>query len=382
MLIGASHHVDVDTGLQRQGRGFREIGGDAMRDQFGDGVIVADDDAIETPVLAQQIVEQRLVRRHRHAGHIGERRHDAEHAGLHRRLERRQIDFRQRALRNIDLRIVAPGIHRAIGDEMFGDGGKAALGLRRRVLKADDFRLGIFGVDEPVLAGAFADAAPARIAADVEHRREGHLNAVARRFLGRFLRRALPRRAVEGAGFRQGDRIDGAMAVQHVDGEEQRDFQPRLFHRHPLRLADFLGAPGVEKAAGAAFAHHGGGIVRAGRAGFDQRRRQHGKLAELFAESHLRDEVFDPPRDLCRHGLPNSSLRACLPTDRRGRQVPAEISAIRSISPTNQDDRVGSPPPPAPPHGNFRTDRNRWRRSRTCAPAGSRAPPPGPPAHD
>ena len=46
--IGPAHHVDVDARLQRERRRFDQIRRDPMSRQFGDGVVVADDNPIET----------------------------------------------------------------------------------------------------------------------------------------------------------------------------------------------------------------------------------------------------------------------------------------------------------------------------------------------
>ena len=55
--IGAAHHVDVDARLQRERRRFDQIRRDAMLCQFGDGVVVADDNPIETK-FASEIIAQ------------------------------------------------------------------------------------------------------------------------------------------------------------------------------------------------------------------------------------------------------------------------------------------------------------------------------------
>ncbi len=55
--IDAAHHVDVDARPQRERRRFDEIRRDAMLSQFGDGVVVADDNPIETK-FASEIVAQ------------------------------------------------------------------------------------------------------------------------------------------------------------------------------------------------------------------------------------------------------------------------------------------------------------------------------------
>ena len=61
--VGERHHVDVDAGVQRQRGGLGGVGGDAVADELADGAVVAEDDAVEAPFLAQGAGEQRAAAR-------------------------------------------------------------------------------------------------------------------------------------------------------------------------------------------------------------------------------------------------------------------------------------------------------------------------------
>jgi hypothetical protein len=96
--VGHGHHVDIDAGLERQRRRLDEIAGDAVRNQLGDCVVVADQHAREAPAPAQEIAQQPGMSRERHASEVGEGRHDRGRAGADGGTERRQIDLVERAL--------------------------------------------------------------------------------------------------------------------------------------------------------------------------------------------------------------------------------------------------------------------------------------------
>ena len=109
-----------------------------------------------------------------------ERRHDGRDAGLHRGLEWRQIRLRQLPFRYVDRAVVAPGLDRAVSAEMFRRRCDALAPRQVRALIAVDLGLGEAARDISVLARAFRNAAPTRVAADVKHRRERHAATPAR----------------------------------------------------------------------------------------------------------------------------------------------------------------------------------------------------------
>jgi len=160
-----------------------------------------------------------------------------------------------------------------------------------RALRAADLGLGEARADHRILAGPLGDAAPAGIAGQVEHRREGEVEARGRGLVGGVGGGRLPQRGIEGAGLGERDGEDGAEAVDHVEGEEERHAEARLLDRRALRLAHGVAAPEVEDAAEPARAHVRGHVDRHGRAGHGVVGAEDGQLADLLLERHPPDEI-------------------------------------------------------------------------------------------
>ena len=118
------------------------------------------------------------------------------------------------------------------------DAGEHALGRPQVIaLEALDPRRGEQPPEQHVLAAAFDAAAPALVAGDVDHRREGPVDSRAGRF-ERRRRRGPPREVgLEACDFGERDREDRAMAVDDVGGEDQRDLEPGLLDRRGLQDA-------------------------------------------------------------------------------------------------------------------------------------------------
>ncbi len=234
LAIRARHHVDVDTRLQREHRCLDDVRGHAVLDQLANGVVVADDHAVETELAAQVVAKQRLVRGHRDAGEIGERRHDRRHAGTHGGREGRQMHFAQRALGNVDGRVVAPAGHRPVRAEMLGRRGQRFGGSKIGALEAADFRARDLRGEPRIFARAFHGPAPAQVARDVEHRRERQREAVGRRLASGFARRELPDVRIERRGLRERHGKNRAVTVDHVEPDQERNAQARFLDRNPL----------------------------------------------------------------------------------------------------------------------------------------------------
>ena len=146
-----------------------------------------------------------------------------------------------------------------------------------------------------ILARAFDDAAPARIARDVDHRREGPVQAGGRGLLGGDARGALRALRRPASRHRQRHREDRAVAVDHVHGEQQRDAEPRFLDRDLLQPAERLGAGDVQIGADRAGAHALElGIVEAGVQRLAAAARALHELAELFVQRHLPEQDFRP----------------------------------------------------------------------------------------
>ena len=55
MCEGIGHHVNIHARFQRIGGRLRDIGGHAMRDEFGNCGIVADIDTVKAPLCPRDI---------------------------------------------------------------------------------------------------------------------------------------------------------------------------------------------------------------------------------------------------------------------------------------------------------------------------------------
>ena len=83
------------------------------------------------------------------------------------------------------------------------------------------------GAKEGILPGALGNAAPARVARDVDHRREGPVDAGGGRLDGGDALAALDGGEIPGGRRPERDGEDGPVTVDDIEPEEQRDVQPR-----------------------------------------------------------------------------------------------------------------------------------------------------------
>ncbi len=150
-----------------------------------------------------------------------------------------------------------------------------------------------FARDIGVLAGALGDAAPARIAGDVEHGRENHRDAVTRRLRRRRCGRRRPEPGIEGAGFAERNGEHGFVPMQHVEADEQRDAETALRDGGSLDRADSLRAPEVQQGADAPGANVGADVRGDDRPRHRITAGRHGELADLFLKRHGCDELGD-----------------------------------------------------------------------------------------
>ncbi len=296
--VGIAHHVDIDAGEERRRGRLGEIAGDAVAQKFRDRIVVADDHAVEANLPAQPVAEQRNMDSHRDAGHIVESRHDRGTARGHRRREGRQIDFMQKPFGDIRRGVFAPGEGGAISAEMLGRGGDGA-GAGQPLGQAGPLKTAHLGFREfranpRVFARPLGDPPPARVARDIEHRREGHIDAVGGCLDRRLAGAAFPQRGVERSRLGERDREDGFVPMQGIEADQKRDAEPCLFHRDFLNGMHLPRSPDVKEAAdppGANALDHAAGQDRPGDS---LARRRHSELADLLLNRHRREERVDP----------------------------------------------------------------------------------------
>ena len=176
------------------------------------------------------------------------------------------------------------------------DRGKHSVGRGKIVaLIAFDPGLGHAAAEIDVLARAFRYPAPARIAGDVDHGGKGPVDTFGARFLrgdaGGFLHRV----HVPACRLAQRDWEDGAVTVDHVVTEHQRNLQPRVLDCELLQFAGVTGGIGVEDIADLTGADILLIAVAHGRAGRFPVARQQRELTDLFLQRHLADQLVEEP---------------------------------------------------------------------------------------
>ena len=241
-------HLGVGARVERGRRGLGAVTGDAVVDQLGDGGVVALDEAVEAPLLLEDVGLGLMVRAAGAAVDRVERAHRGVRARVDRRLERRQVEIAQPPLRHVGRVVVAPALRRAVGGVVL-DAGDDLVGLRVVAALGGLHACGrVDGVEVGILAAGLGDAAPARLVRDVDHRAVDLLETD-RRGLARaelvVLRGDV---RVERAGGAERDREDRAVAVDRVVGEQDRDVQ-RRGHRPVLVLVDLHRVDQAEDAA-------------------------------------------------------------------------------------------------------------------------------------
>src|SRR5207249_4468204 len=96
-----------------------------------------------------------------------------------------------------------------------------------------------------ILARAFRDSAPARVARNINHRRESPVNAGRPRFRCGYARGAFYCRRVPTRGFTKRYWKDGAITVNDIEAKDEWNLQTRFGDRDSLKLVGFLRAAHV-----------------------------------------------------------------------------------------------------------------------------------------
>ena len=267
-----------------------EVGGDAVVNELRDGIVIADDDALESPAIAQPAAQQLPVRRHGYAGKIRERGHDGRNVRVDRRRERRHVHLAQRALGNVDRRVIAPGRDRAVSAIVLGHRRER---IRRRevgALKAAHLRLRDARAEPRIFSRTFDDSPPTRIARNIQHGRKGHRQTVSGGFLGGLARGERPGFRIEQRCFAQRHRKQDAMSMHDVEADEQWDSEARLLHRQTLHLAHMRRPDQIEQIADRAGLDGVGRVAGDDRPGHRVAGGGHRHLPQLLRQSHRADQ--------------------------------------------------------------------------------------------
>lgn len=124
--------------------------------------------------------------------------------------------------------VVAAAFGRAVQGEVLDRRHDAVRGGQVGALVGTDHHAGQQRGQVGVFAEAFRDPPPARVAGDVDHRREAHVEPVGAGFEGGDPRAAGDHLGVPAGGQAEADGKDGAVPVGHVVGMEQRDLQAAM----------------------------------------------------------------------------------------------------------------------------------------------------------
>ena len=219
--------------------------------------------------------------------------HERPNASLHSRLERREVDIAQAGFGQVDRVVVAPAIRRAIPREVFGTSHHMIRCTNRRPLESTHLGKCHGRTQAGVFAGALHDAAPTGIPGDVQHRAKCPVQACGPRFLGRhglgsFCHRRIPRR---GHGQRYGE--NRPVAVDHIQGKEQRDLRWALFDGDLLERVELLGVVEPQHRASPALPDD----LRGLRPREERHARNLGELPDLFLKAQPPQEAFNTRRD-------------------------------------------------------------------------------------
>ena len=113
----------------------------------------------------------------------------------------------------------------AVSDGERADNHYRIVGGERLALESLHPRRGEQVAEQHILARPFHRPPPALVARDVDHREEGPVDPRRRGFVRRHPRGAHRQIGIEAGGFGDRHRKDGAMAMDHVGSEDQRDLE-------------------------------------------------------------------------------------------------------------------------------------------------------------
>ena len=168
-VVEVRHHVDIDAGVEGFFCGGGGIEGDAVVEKLHDGGVVADDESVEAPFLAEDGGEQVGVGGAGNSVEGVEGAHDGGGAGFDCGFVGREIDLAEAALAHVGGVVFATGFYGSVGGEVF-NGGSYAVGFIEGVgLIAADVGARHGGAEVRVFARAFGGASPAGVAGDVDH---------------------------------------------------------------------------------------------------------------------------------------------------------------------------------------------------------------------
>lgn len=302
--------LHIDAGADGHAGSILGRGGDVMGGvETVDGSEIGKDKALEAPLLAEDGFEEVWVVGHGNAVDFVVCGHDAHDVTLaDGSSEGREHDHAELALAHIYRGSIGACLGRAVGGEVLGFCDDGVVGIEAVALGALYIGEAELCGEIGVFAVGFHDASPARVAGEVDDRREDHIDAGGAG-LGRDGGSGLAEESsVPGGGEAEGRGKDGSSieSVQAFFNEESGDAE-RVVRDDPL--LDGVGLPGrgveVVNGADAEVAPQGlcllgekdgalRGVRLVGACAHDGvRSGEHVELADFLLEGHAAEEVVD-----------------------------------------------------------------------------------------
>src|ERR1035437_3413751 len=227
------HHHHVHAGVDRNADGFLVVLGDLVN-----GVVVRNQEALETEFGLEDVREQPLAGRALDAVPTAVRGHDGAHARLDCRQVPRQVNPPQRGLIHPRIALVETGLGgaergAAIAHVVLGAGQHTQRIVQPCALEAAHRRTGQFAYQLGVFGEALIGTAPADILRHGDAGAEGPLNSRGADLFGGDVVYLLDQlgiaRAAQPDIVREDDRVEHVVVPVHgVDAVEDGDLEPRI----------------------------------------------------------------------------------------------------------------------------------------------------------
>ncbi len=188
-----------------------------------DAAGVPDDDARKAEPVLEQVSEQAVVGVDGASVDRVEGGHDGSGAGVNDGLEGRQVGGAQALIGHVDGVVVTSPLSGAVADEVLGRGHQCAGLVQALVLVALHHGCPHGTSEQRVLPESLRDTPPARVPGDVHHGREGPGHSAGSGLGPADLGAGAGDLGGERSGHGQWRGENGALAVDDVQADEQRD---------------------------------------------------------------------------------------------------------------------------------------------------------------
>src|SRR5579859_3372141 len=170
-------HFHVDARAEGVESGLIDVFGKAVFFEAFHGVGIADDKTVEFPLIAKDVLKKPAIAGGGDVVQIEVGAHGGANAGFDGGVKGSEIDVVEESFGKVGFVVVAANNGGAVAREMLHASEDVIRRANEIALKTADLRSGHGGAEIGILAGAFDDAAPARIARDVQHRSKNPVDA-------------------------------------------------------------------------------------------------------------------------------------------------------------------------------------------------------------